>query len=299
MSWPLGIRAACRAFERTPQAYYQARQHADHQSVVAQTCLAAVAAIRQDLPKLGTRKLQHLLATDARIVIGRDRLFTLLGRADMLIERKRCPKYVPRYTPNGQPFENLIIDLSITTPDQVWVSDITYLRVEAAHVFLALTTDAYSRKIIGWQLGTKQDAGLVLAAFDMAIDQRQNIGPTIHHSDQGTQYSAKAYASHVHQHGLTISMSQRSNPYQNAQAERLNGILKHEFGLAAHFTSIAELRKQVEQSIYLYNNKRPHLACQMNTPAEQYSPQRPKSSTWVPDFDLNFNPQTLPSKINL
>lgn len=225
------------------------------------------------LPRLGTRKLHYMIAAQLRhegLYLGRDRLFKLLEQHGMLIRSER--RYTVRTTNSNhwmRKYPNLIKEVEIVRPHQVWVSDLTYLRLEPEYRYLSLITDAYSHKILGYALTKGLDAQGPVRALRQAMQQWMQDGkpgPVIHHSDRGSQYCCKEYTQLLEHHGMSISMTEQGDPYENAVAERLNGILKYEFNLVQGFDDHAQAVRQVTQAIEMYNTVRPHLSCDYLTP---------------------------------
>jgi transposase InsO family protein len=273
------VRALCCTLGRSEQAYYQWRRRHVRRATKERLALAVAHEARAKLPRLGTRKLQvRLLQKNIRM--GRDTLFALLRAHQLLIYPRR--RYHP--TTRGAGY-SAYADLRTTptAPGQLWVSDITYVRLQRGGFrFLALVTDAYSRCIVGYHLGTDLSTATALAALRQAIAGRcappglgADTPQLIHHSDRGTQYTAVAYRQTLAQAGILSSMTQHGSPYENALAERVNGILKHELQLGAVFTTQSQLEAQVHYAIFAYNHLRPHTALQYQTPAQVHFSHNP------------------------
>ena len=220
------------------------------------------------MPRIGTRKLYYLLKDsfiDLNIKIGRDAFFDYLRYENMLIKPKKnytkttCSNHWLRKHPN------LIQDIVIERPEQVFVSDITYVKSKERTHYLSLVTDAYSRKIMGYKLSDDMSAENVVKALQMATDKRKSNKPLIHHSDRGLQYCSSIYQNELKKKQVRPSMTDGYDCYQNALAERVNGILKQEF-LLTICNNGEELEILVKESIETYNNKRPHLALNMKIP---------------------------------
>ncbi len=272
------------------QAYYQYHQRNERQGQNKQLALRQVLSVRQRMPRLGTRKLYHLLADDfkaMRLGIGRDKLFTLLRHEGLLIHKQR--KYVKttmsRHWMRKHP--NLVKAKALTHPEQVWVADITYIATKEGHQYLHLITDAYSKQIMGYELCNNLNAGSSIKALRMALAKRQYAqNPLIHHSDRGLQYCSAAYTNILIANNISISMTEQSDPYENAIAERVNGILKDEFGLNEVFDDSKQLYKQAAQAINIYNNERPHLSIRLNTPAMMHKYPVGKLKSWKKERQL-------------
>jgi putative transposase len=172
--------------------------------------------------------------------------------------------------------------MELVRPEQVWVADITYIDTnEDGHGYLHLITDAYSKQIMGYELCGNMEAASTLKALQMAITNRKYNGEVlIHHSDRGLQYCSKLYTDCLKENRITISMTENGDPYENAIAERVNGILKDEFGLSEQLNNINEARHQTAQSIDIYNNSRPHLSCHMLTPAQMHQQKEIKLKSY-------------------
>ena len=200
------------------------------------------------------------------IKLGRDGLYDLLDAPGMLI---RVRKRKPRTTDSNHPYRrypNLIKDLMLTGPGQLWVSDITYLRTAGGFAYLSIITDAYSRKIVGYKLHpTLHSRGAIDALLMAAADQKRSSA-LIHHSDRGVQYCCGDYVQMLEHYSIRISMTENGDPYENALAERVNGILKGEFGLDGSFASLAGAKEAVDLAVCRYNELRPHASCDFKTP---------------------------------
>jgi len=222
------------------------------------------------MPRLGTRKLYFLLKQkfiELGIKLGRDGFFDYLRSERLLVKPKRS--YVKTtYSKHWmKKHPNLLKELVVKKPEDVFVSDITYVQTESGVHYLSLVTDACSRKIMGYELSDEMKATDVVKALDMAIANRLYERETIHHSDRGLQYCSGIYQQTLSEHRIKPSMTDGYDCYQNALAERVNGILKQEF-LLYQCKNISELTELVEESIYIYNNMRPHLSLSMQTPNE-------------------------------
>ncbi|WP_299678994.1 IS3 family transposase, partial [uncultured Tenacibaculum sp.] len=227
-----------------------------------------VIQIRMQMPRIGTRKLYYLLKEefkDQGIKIGRDALFDYLRSESMLIKPKKNYTKTTNSKHWLRKYPNLIKDKKAVKPEQYFVSDITYIKSRERTHYLSLVTDAFSRKIMGYHLSDDMSAENVVKALNMAIKNRITSGPMIHHSDRGLQYCSRIYQKKLVDKDIKPSMTDGYDCYQNALAERINGILKHEF-LIYKCNTGKELKKLIEQSIHVYNNLRPHLSLNMKTP---------------------------------
>jgi putative transposase len=271
----MSVRAVCRKLGMSTQNYYARRKLRQRRQIDSDLIVQLVLAERQQQPRIGTRKLHSLCQSalgEAGVQIGRDRMFEVLRERDLLVEPK--PAEYPRTTNSYHclpVFGNQIKDLEVKKPNEVWVVDLTYLRTAEGFVYLALLTDKMSRKIVGYHCGDTLEAEGCIQALDMALrDLPPGIRP-IHHSDQGTQYCCHAYVNRLQDWGLSISMTETNHCAENALAERMNGILKSEYGLSSEFGSKIQARLAVEQAVHLYNTRRPHTALKYRFPAEVHS----------------------------
>ena len=267
----LPVTRLCKRVGMSPQNFYKAREVRQRKKVDEQLVKTLVEAERRIQPRIGGLKLHSLLGpelTAADASIGRDRFFDVLRNQGLLLEP--LPK-APRTTNsrhNLPVFSNLIKDRDVTGPNQVWVSDITYIRTREAFMYLSLVTDMFSRKIVGYHLARTLEACDTLKALDMALTQLpEGVYPT-HHSDRGSQYCSHEYVKRLQAHHLSISMTEENHCAENAMAERVNGILKQEYYLKQEFRSGRQAHKAVAEAVYLYNTRRPHRSLKLQTPEE-------------------------------
>lgn len=272
MSQPPTMDAICGWFGISRQAHYQLGRRQTQRQAAEATVLAAVQHFRHQHPRLGTRKLWQELPAQlvgTGITIGRDRLFDLLGRYDLLVPPLRRG-YRTTWAGTWR-CANLLAETVVVRPNQAWVSDITYLTTEDGFRYLVLITDVFSRRIMGYDLSASLTIEGLAQALTMAVRQVKTLAPgLIFHSDHGSQYTAQAIRDQLDQHQIRSSMGDVGNCYDNALAERINGILKIEYGLDQRFVSEAHAHRSVQQAVYLYNFKRPHLALNYQKPAHVY-----------------------------
>lgn len=204
------------------------------------------------------------------IKMGRDRLFDILRNHDMLIRRKKASFKTTNSYHHFYKCNNLIKNLEITRPNQVWVSDITYIRTVKGFCYLALITDLYSRKIVGYDLSNSLELSGCLRALQKALKNTNPAVGLIHHSDRGIQYCSKLYVAKLKNRNIKISMTEENHCYENAVAERVNGILKDEFYLDQWFSDLGHAKKATKCAIDVYNNKRLHLSLGLKTPQAVY-----------------------------
>ena len=271
-------------FGISKQAYYQRIEADKQQEKVHQIVLDEVSVIRKKKPQTGTRKLMeelHPALGKNNIKMGRDALFDLLRYKGLLVRKtKRF-----HITTDSKHFyytsPNRIKELEINHSEQVFVSDITYIKTDEGHAYLALITDAYSKKIMGWSFDNNMKVSMVKEALTMAYNNckhhHENI---IHHSDRGMQYCCPDYTEFAGNKSFVMSTTQQSDPYENAIAERINGILKYEFGLRKTIASIAIARAMIKEAVDIYNNDRLHWSLDLKTPQmvhNAYNQQKYKS----------------------
>jgi putative transposase len=254
------------------------------ESVSDEMLLVYVKEIRRQQPRIGTRKLHDMLK-DVRsahaIKIGRDKFFALLRRDNLLVKRRR---YRVMTTDSGhslKTYSNLIKEYVPTGPEQIWASDMTYLSTESDFVYLSLVTDQYSKKVMGYHVHPTLEAEGPVEALRMALEGRtHHESRLIHHSDRGMQYCCEEYTGLLDRNEVQISMSSRGNPYENAIAERVNGILKAEFYLDRFFKDIAQVRQVVKEVVSVYNQQRPHASCDYLTPDQAHMRQGVLRKRW-------------------
>jgi transposase InsO family protein len=222
------------------------------------------------MPRIGTRKLYHLLYSDLQQIdkIGRDKFFDILRSNSLLIERKKNFTRTTNSFHRFYKYGNLLYDKVVCNPNECWVSDITYIRTLNGFVYLFLITDYYSRKIIGWDLSNSLSIEGGILALKMALKQRKTSNYLIHHSDRGIQYCSNSYVELLQKHKVSISMTEQNHCYENAKAERINGILKDEFMLDSTFSDYKSALGSVKQVIKTYNEFRPHWSLGLKTPEQ-------------------------------
>ncbi|WPU94365.1 IS3 family transposase [Mucilaginibacter sabulilitoris] len=280
LSWEV----LCRLFGKTRHAHYDHLWRAQNDSLKEDIILQLVYETRDSLPRLGTRKMIHMLAPRLKshgIVVGRDYLFDLLGVHKLLIRQRKKKAYTTDSRHWMHKYNNLVKDLPVARPEQVWVSDMTYIRVMNQWGYLSLITDAFSRKIMGYCFRDDMLAQGCLEALQMALNNRiYHDRLLIHHSDRGSQYCSKDYVNVLLFHGVQISMTQNGDPYENALAERMNGIIKEEFNLYSSSLNFEQTRQKIEKSIKTYNEVRPHGSCDYLTPSQAHTQQHALKRRW-------------------
>lgn len=254
------------------QKYYRSQWRIDKNQHVANIVVTKVSNVRMHQPRIGTRKLYYILRPHLEeLCVGRDRLFDILRANHMLIKPIRSYHKTTNSHHRFRKHKNIIADLDITRPEQVWVSDITYIGQRNNHMYLSLITDAYSKKIVGYDLSSSLSTDGSLRALKMASSNRMYpTMPLIHHSDRGIQYCSDIYQKTLAKNKIQTSMTETYDPYANAIAERVNGILKHEFLLEQYYLPLEEMKKVIKDVIRIYNEQRPHFSCGYLTPNQMH-----------------------------
>lgn len=234
--------------------------------------MALVRRIRTIMPKLGTRKLYYMLREDlVHLNVGRDKLFRILKANHMLIKPKRHYHITTDSHHRFRKHKNLVGNMEIDRPEQIWVSDITYIGKRETPYYPALITDAYSKRIMGYDVSNSLSVSGSLRALEMALGNRAYEQRTlIHHSDRGLQYCSNEYQELLGSNHIRPSMTEKYDPYENAIAERANGILKQEFDIARCNIDVRTKHELVKEAIRTYNDLRPHLSNHMLTPNQMH-----------------------------
>lgn len=287
----LGIAVLCRLFGKTRHAYYDSLWRKESSLVKEDIILQEVINIRKDLPRLGTRKLHYVLQNKLishQISFGRDYLFDLLSEHKLLIRQRKRKAITTDSRHWMRKYSNLVKGLIITRPEQVWVSDITYIRLTNQWGYLSLITDAYSRKIMGYSFRQDLAAEGCINALKMALNNRLYNESIIHHSDRGSQYCSHNYVDLLLKNNISISMTENGDPYENALAERVNGIIKTEFNLYSSSLGFDQTGYQVSKSIKSYNELRPHASCDYLTPNQAHLKSEKLIKRWK-NYNRSFN----------
>ncbi len=260
----------CHLFGVSRQAYYKRQKIEIRRYLAEQIILDAVRKIRRSQPRVGTRKL-HRMLHDLDIKVGRDKLFNLLRNHKLLIKPRKKYTRTTQSWHRFRKYPNLIKELEITEPNEVFVSDITYLDTLEGFCYLALTTDVYSRKIVGFDLSQSLAIEGCQRALKMALERVSEPDKLIHHSDRGIQYCSAGYVEILQSQGIKISMTEENHVYENALAERVIGILKTEFMLGEKLQSFKVAKELVKEAIKIYNEQRLHMSIYYETPAYRYA----------------------------
>ncbi|RFZ94865.1 IS3 family transposase [Mucilaginibacter conchicola] len=275
----------CGLFGYSRQAFYQLQQYEYKYQAQSQIILEMVSNERQSLPGIGGRKLLSLMSGLMKregIQLGRDAFFALLRENRLLVRHLRSKIKTTDSRHRFRRYPNLIRELVPSRPHELWVSDITYVETGEGYLYLSLVTDAYSRKIVGWNLSPKLEADGAVNALDMAILQLPDPHPSdlIHHSDRGIQHCCDKYISRLRSKDIHISMTENGDPLENAIAERVNDILKSEWLNKRMPQTKWEAQAVLPEIIHAYNHKRPHMSIGMRTPATAHTLKGELSRAW-------------------
>jgi putative transposase len=278
----------CRLLGVTRQAYYQQKRRVEREEMEKYLLVNEVIKIREEQKRIGVRKLYYM-TTQTRlehgITMGRDGFFSMMKEEGLLVRKRRSRK--PRTTFSAfwmRRYPNLAKEFCPLTPNQLWVSDITYIRLRKGFAYLSLITDAYSRKIVGYHLYRDLSARGCVKALRMALGNNPERQGLIHHSDRGLQYYSAEYMKLLGPE-IKISMSEKSDPLENAIAERVNGILKGEL-LEKKFENLTQARLEIARAANTYNHLRPHLSIDMLTPAVAHQHQGSIKRRWKNNYTI-------------
>ncbi len=260
----------CRLLGVTRQAYYQHFWQLEFKTTEETLVISEVLQIRKNHKHMGGRKLFEILQPfllDHQIKMGRDAFFDLLQANNLLVRRKKRKIYTTQSFHWYRKYPNKIKGIRPDQPNQIWVSDITYWKINCGYVYISLITDAYSRKIVGYHVADTLDAIETTQALMNALSNLGSHKGLIHHSDRGIQYCSAEYVKLLKENEIEISMTENGDPYENAQAERVNGILKEEYLYDYSVDNLAQARLVLDFVIKIYNTERPHMSCSYKTPA--------------------------------
>lgn len=252
--------------------YYRKIRSTNRTKSLAQEVIDLIIPIKRKMPRIGTRKLYFMLQPKLESLgIGRDELFTIMRSNHLGIKPERSYRITTDSHHRFRKHKDLLRGQRISHPEQVWVSDITYVSSGMGHHYLALVTDAYSKKIVGYDLSTSLSTQGAIRAMRMAIKSRVYTKKVLmHHSDRGFQYCSKEYQDLLEANNINCSMTTDSDPYSNAVAERVNGIIKNEFCIEKYKVDLITQQKIVSETIDIYNHERPHYSCAYLTPNQMH-----------------------------
>ena len=272
--YPLTSKAVlCGLFGFSRQAWYDSKKRQSGLQMQEVFILTLVKELRKEHKRMGAEKLHHLIAPQLQehnIKYGRDKFYYLLREHGLLVKRKRRGPKTTNSNHFYRKYSNLIREIELFSSGRLWVSDITYIRTEKGFVYLSLVTDAYSKKIVGWCLWPDLTSEGALNALRMAVAGEGVKPGLIHHSDRGIQYCCNDYVNFLKGSKINISMTENGDPYENAIAERVNGILKDEYDLNETFLDYHAALEATKVAVYKYNNKRPHRSVDFMFPADAH-----------------------------
>lgn len=270
----IALETLCRLFGYTRQAYYGRQNRQSIRQLQEGIILDLVYEIRLKIPRIGGKKLFFMLEESFEghgIQIGRDRFFDLLRAHDLLIKPRRNRAITTMSYHHFRKYDNLIIGFIPDGPNQLWLSDITYIKVGQKWNYVIFITDAYSRKVVGYHVHDRPTAAFCLKALEMALRQWEDrTQPLMHHSDRGIQYCSTLYTERLKEAHIQISMTQKGDPRENALAQRVNGIFKGDFLMDKPFESLKQAQQEIQQMVYHYNHTRPHASCDFLTPQQAH-----------------------------
>lgn len=295
--YPLVSKAViCELFGFTRQAWYDNKKRQSGLQMQEVFILKQVKDLRKEHKRMGAEKLHRLLGPALRehnIKYGRDKFYFLLREHGLLVRRARRGPKTTNSNHFYRKYPNLIKDIELMSSGRLWVSDITYIRTEKGFVYLSLVTDAYSKKIVGWCLWPDLTSEGALNALKMAISGegvKQNL---VHHSDRGIQYCCNDYVNYLKGSNINISMTENGDPYENAIAERVNGILKDEYELSETFPDYRAALEAAKVAVYKYNNKRPHSSVDFMFPVDAHRKTGKLKKHWKKrEFNATGKPAT-------
>lgn len=277
------IQMLCSLLGYSRQAFYKFVKQSEKEALQNDLILQEVLRIRKTLKRLGTRKLLFKMEgfmSEHHIEIGRDAMFDLLATHKLLIRKRKRRVPITTFSDHWmRKYPNLIVGFIPTAPNQLWVSDITYITLKDDFAYLSLITDAYSRKIVGFFLSETLSADGCIKALQMALKNNPQLGRLIHHSDRGSQYCCADYVGILDKKFIKISMTQSGDPLENAIAERVNGILKDEL-LEKVYLNYEQARQAIAAAISIYNYQRPHSSIDMLTPIEAHLKEGELKRRW-------------------
>lgn len=263
------VGSLCSLLGYSRQAYYQHLKVQEQEALQGDLLVQEVLRIRKNQKRIGVRKLlvmMNVFMQQHTIQIGRDAFFDLLRKQGLLVRKRKRSRPQTTFSHHWlRKYQNLVTGFIPTAPNQLWVSDITYIHLHNGFAYLSLITDAYSRKIVGFYLCEDLSARGCVLALRMALENNPLRDKLIHHSDRGLQYCSADYVKLLQDNNIRISMTQNGDPLENALAERVNGILKDEL-LEVSYSSLAEAQQAVAMAISTYNHQRPHSSVDMLTP---------------------------------
>jgi len=274
----VSVEHSCRLLGISRQSYYQQQRIRQRKAVEDELILQLVKEVRQRLPEAGGKMLYVKLKNDLTrmgVKMGRDALVALLAANNLLIRRRKRRIWTTDSNHGLKIYPNLIKEMEINRPNQVWVSDITYFRIGYEFVYICLITDAWSKKILGYSISDNLEGVNALRALRMAIAQApDHLRDIIHHSDRGVQYCSKDYVQKLQKNHFKISMSSKGNPLENSIAERINGTIKNDFMYHYKVQNLTDAAIGLKRAVRIYNNERPHSSIENYSPSQAHQMQQ-------------------------
>ncbi len=283
----------CKLFGKSRQAYYEQIKEVNDRGMQDALVLKLVGEIREELPRCGTDKLHYMLSpafAGHGIKLGRDGLYRLLGHYGLLVRHRKRKPYTTNSNHHYKKYPNLIREMNLNKAGELWVSDITYIRLMDKFSYLSIITDAYSHKIVGYKLHPTLHSEGAVDALIMASKDTKRTKELIHHSDRGIQYCCNDYVKVIEYFNVQLSMTENGDPYENAIAERINGILKSELGMGATFSSFAQAQLAADEAVKKYNTLRIHDSCNRLTPIVAHEQTGVMKKYWKPKRYKQKNP---------
>jgi putative transposase len=285
------LKTLCGLFGYSRQSFYRENENDFAENSIEPLIVEKARDYRKDNPALGCHKLYVIikkLFDDTGAMPGRDAFIELLRKNNLMVQIKRRRHYKTTDSAHHyHKYPNLIKEIVPSRPNEIWVSDITYVETEDKVCYLSLITDAYSRKIVGWAVGATLETIYPLKALEMALAtiDDETAKRLIHHSDRGCQYCSSAYVAALKKRGILISMTQSGDPLENAIAERANGILKNEWLHKMSILNLAHCQTELERIVLFYNTERPHMSIGMQTPEEAHAQSGTQKRCWSNPWD--------------
>lgn len=276
------LQSLCRLFGYSRQAFYKHHRLELVRQSQNGLIIQQVMNIRKEQPRCGTRKLLVMLQpflSKNNIFISRDKLFHLLSKNKLLIRKRKRSTHTTNSKHFFYRYPNLVQHFAPLHAHELWVADITYIPMKERFAYLYLITDAYSRKIVGFHISDDMRVTSAIVALQKAIDQKPEDAIVIHHSDRGLQYCSNDYVALLKKHHARISMTQNGDPYENAMAERVNGILKTEL-ISESYSDLKAAMQHIARCITVYNYKRLHSSINWQIPNIVHSQNGPQIKHW-------------------
>ncbi len=264
----------CKIFGKSKQGYYKVINYQKQEFIEQEIVIEMVKRVQKKAKtkRWGARKKHQLIMPELKalnIKMGRDKFFDLLRQEDLLVQTRKRNYFTTQSHHWLRKYDYLIEGMELTEPNQLWVSDITYVKSQLEVLYLYLITDAYSKMIVGWYISIDLKAKSAVYALKMALKNNPTVNASlIHHSDRGVQYCSNEYVSLLQKHNIQISMTKGASPQQNAIAERINGILKEEWIYDMKLKDLKQSKKKIKQIITIYNMQRPHQTLNYDIPNE-------------------------------